>query len=426
MSSTAGEAELLGAARPEAARLGADALLLVSFGGPEGPDDVLPFLRNVTRGRDVPEARLAEVAAHYHRFGGRSPINDQNRALLAALRAELAPLPVYWGNRNWAPYLKDALARMTADGVRRAACFVTSAFASYSGCRQYREDLAQASAAVGPNAPELVKLRPFFDHPGFVEPMAERIREALGRLDPSEAARAHLVFVAHSLPLAQARAAGPDGGAYERQLHWLARAVTRRVSGGGKDGFVMDGAGDAGARGRGEGGRTRPFSVAYSSRSGPPSVPWLTPDVGDQLDALAGVGVRTVVVVPAGFVSDHMEVVYDLDVEAADRGRAAGLTIVRAATVGTDPRFVSMVGQLMAERAGAAAGRAAAAGGSAHAVCPLHCCEPPAGRPAAAGTPADPARSPQPAGRGGGAGGLGRTGDVRAVRRGTGRRTDEG
>jgi ferrochelatase len=402
-------------------------LLLVSFGGPEGPEEVMPFLRNVVRGRDVPEARLAEVAAHYRRFGGRSPINEQNRALLAALRAELAPLPVYWGNRNWAPYLTEALAQMAADGVRRAACFVTSAFASYSGCRQYREDLASASAAVGPGAPELFKLRPFYDHPGFVEPTVDRVREALGRLDPREAARAHLVFAAHSLPLAQARAAGPTGGAYERQLHRLALTVANRLNGSEKDG-PSGAALDVGARGGpGEGGRTRPFSVAYSSRSGPPSVPWLTPDVGDRLDALAGAGVSTVVLVPAGFVSDHMEVVYDLDVEAADRGRAAGLTLVRAATVGTDARFVSMVGRLMAERAETAApGRAESADGSAPDVCPFHCCEPPVSRPAAAGTTADLARSPQPAGRGGGAGGLGRAGEVRAVRRGTGPRTDEG
>ncbi len=359
---------------------GIDALLLVSFGGPDGPGDVMPFLRNVTRGRDVPEARLADVASHYYHFGGRSPINGQNRALLAALRHELAPLPVYWGNRNWKPFLAEVLAAMTADGVRRAACFVTSAFASYSGCRQYREDLADALAAAGPGAPELLKLRAFFDHPGFVEPMADRVRDALAALEPREAAGAHLVFVAHSVPLSQARRAGTTGGAYEQQVHASARAVVDRIN-------VLD-------RGRhDEVGTARPFSVAYSSRSGSRAVPWLTPDVGDELEALAHTGVEAVVLVPVGFVSDHMEVVYDLDVEAAGRGRAAGLAIVRAATVGTDRRFVAMVGEMLAERVDPTRPRRAlSALGPAHDVCPLWCCEPQVSRPAAAGTPEDLAR----------------------------------
>jgi ferrochelatase len=360
---------------------GIDALLLVSFGGPDGPDDVMPFLRNVTRGRDVPEARLAEVAEHYHHFGGRSPINDQNRTLLAALREELAPLPVYWGNRNWKPFLADALAAMTADGVRRAACFITSAFASYSGCRQYREDLADALAAGGPDAPELVKLRGFFDHPGFVEPMADGVRDALATLEPREAAGAHLVFVAHSIPLTQARKAGTAGGAYEQQLHASARAIVDRVN-------LLDEAE------RGERRPARPFSIAYSSRSGPRTVPWLTPDVGDELATLADTGVEAVVLVPVGFVSDHMEVVFDLDIEAAGRGRAAGLAVVRAATVGSDRRFVAMVGEMLAERVDPSRPRRAlSALGPAHDVCPLWCCEPQVSRPAAAGTSEDLVRT---------------------------------
>jgi ferrochelatase len=346
----------------------------------------MPFLRNVVRGRDVPEVRLAEVAEHYHRFGGRSPINEQNRALLAALRRELDPLPVYWGNRNWKPFLAEALAAMAADGVRRAACFVTSGFASYSGCRQYREDLADAMTAVGPDVPELLKLRAFFDHPGFVEPMAEHVCDALATLEPRRAAEAHLVFVAHSVPLAQARTAGIKGGAYEQQLHASARAIVDRVN-----------SLDKAMRGNDE--PARPFSIAYSSRSGPRAVPWLTPDVGDELETLADAGVEAVVLVPVGFVSDHMEVVFDLDVEAAGRGRAAGLTVVRAATVGSDRRFVAMVGEMLAERVDPTRRmRALSALGPAHDVCPLWCCEPQVSRPAAAGTPEDLARTPESTG----------------------------
>jgi ferrochelatase len=353
-----------------------DALLLVSFGGPEGPDDVLPFLRNVTRGRGVPERRLAEVARHYDAFGGRSPINDQNRALLAALREELAPLPVYWGNRNWQPYVSDALASMRADGITRAACFMTSAFASYSGCRQYREDLADALAGSA-DPPVLDKLRLFFDHPGFVEPTIDRTIEALADLPEDARDSAALLFVAHSLPVSQAEASGPAGGAYPGQLAAVAGAVA---------GAVADRAGWHG-----------PFEVAYSSRSGPPSVPWLGPDIGDRLAALPSDGVRAAVVVPFGFVSDHLEVLYDLDVEAAARARDAGVTVRRAATVGTDPRFVRMIAELLAERESADPVRPAlTAWGPSHDVCPLRCCEPARRRPAAAGTPGDlkPATGP--------------------------------
>lgn len=357
-----------------------DALLLVSFGGPEGPDDVLPFLRNVTRGRDVPPDRLAEVARHYRRFGGRSPINDQNRALLAALRAALPDLPVYWGNRNWTPYLTEAIAAMRADGIRRAACFVTSALASYSGCRQYRENLAAAVADVGPGAPELIKLRLFFDHPGFVGPMVDRCVRALDELPKPVRAEAHLIFVAHSLPTSQAAASGPHGGAYVRQLRAAGGAVAERVA----------------ART----GVSRRWDVAYCSRSGPPGTPWLEPDVNDRLRELADAGAPGAVIVPIGFVSDHMEVVYDLDVEAMTTARERGLTVTRAATVGTDKRFVTMVAELVEERRRPTGTRPAlSTQGPSHDVCPLHCCEPRVRRPAAAGVPADLAGPAGPAER---------------------------
>ncbi len=351
-----------------------DALLLVSFGGPESPSDVVPFLRNVTRGRGVPEERLTRVAEQYRRFGGRSPINDQNRALLAALRVELAPLPVYWGNRNWSPFLADALERMRRDGVGRAACFVTSAFASYSGCRQYRENLAQARAQVGPGAPELIKLRQYFDHPGFVLPMVDHVVDELATIPAALREETRLVFVAHSIPLAQAASSGPDGDAYPRQLAAAAEVIVDRVA-------LRT-------------GRRHRHDLVYSSRSGPPAVPWLAPDVGDHLAALGSAGdTRSVVVVPIGFVSDHMEVVHDLDVMAAARAQAAGLSFRRASTVGTDPRFVTMVRELLDERRrGDLSPAALSPLGPSHDVCPLWCCAPrPPGRrlPAAAGVPAD-------------------------------------
>ncbi|WP_084010397.1 ferrochelatase [Pseudofrankia sp. DC12] len=352
-----------------------DALLLLTFGGPDGPDDVLPFLRNVTRGRGVPEARIAQVAEHYHRLGGRSPINDQSRELLRALRDELAPLPVYWGNRNWEPLLGAALAEMRADGVRRAAVFVPSVFATYSACRQYRENLAAGLAALpaGDPVPELVKLRVFFDHPGFVEPMVDRVAAGLERLPAGLRDGAHLVFVAHSVPRRQAAESGPDGGAYPAQLAAVSRAIVEAVAG--------------------RGGREHPWDVAYCSRSGPPTVPWLEPDVGDRVEQLAAAGTRAVVIVPVGFVSDHMEVIQDLDRDALARAEKAGVQAVRAGTVGADPRFVQMVAELLAERRDPGLPRRSCAGlGPFPDVCPTDCCSAPTVEdraPAAAGTPAD-------------------------------------
>jgi protoporphyrin/coproporphyrin ferrochelatase len=302
---------------------GYDAVLLVSFGGPDGPDDVVPFLRNVTRGRDVPAERLAAVARTYERFGGRSPINDQNRALRDALRAELRraghDLPVYWGNRNWRPYLRDAVAEMVADGVRAALAIVTSAFSSYSSCRQYLDDLDGARAAVGPDAPRIDKIRPYFNHPGFVATWTESLGAAFARLPAERRSGARLVFTAHSIP--RAMAAGCD---YEAQLRETARLVAASWSQVG-------------------------WELAWQSRSGPPSVPWLEPDVGERLAALPAEGVDTVVLAPLGFVSDHMEVAYDLDVVAAPRAEALGLRLVRAATPGTDPHFVAMARELVEE-----------------------------------------------------------------------------
>ena len=348
-----------------------DAFLLVSFGGPEGPGDVLPFLRNVTRGRGIPDARLAEVAGHYHAFGGVSPINQQCRDLLAATGKELAAagldLPLYWGNRNWHPYLADTVATMAADGVRRAIAFVTSAYGSYSSCRQYLGDIEAARAQAGPGAPEIGKIRHYFNHPGFIEPFADATLAAIGRLPPDAAGGAHLVFTAHSVPVSMAAASGPAGGLYEAQLTEAARLIRERV--------------------QAAEGRERPWRLVYQSRSGPPSVPWLEPDVGDHLTSLAASGAPGAVLVPVGFVSDHLEVVYDLDTEAAELARELGLPLARAATPGTDPRFATMIADLVRERISGRPGQALGTLGPAPAQCPRSCCPPPArpARPAAPG-----------------------------------------
>ncbi len=353
-----------------------DAVLLVSFGGPEGPDDVLPFLENVTRGRGIPPERLAEVAEHYQLFGGVSPINAQNAALLAALRKELADeqldLPVYWGNRNWDPYLGDAVRAMASDGVRRALAFVTTAYSSYSGCRQYRENLFDAAEQV-PGAPVIDKIRPYFDHPGFVGPFVDATVEALGELPHAVRAGARLVFTTHSIPTAQADGSGAlpgAGGGYVAQHRAVATLVAEGV------------ARETGAEHR--------WDLVYQSRSGPPSQPWLEPDVGEHLEQLAADGVPAVVVVPIGFVSDHLEVVYDLDTLARQTAGLLDLPMIRAATPGTDPRFVAMVVDLVRERVdGRPPGQRAAlsALGPWRDVCLPDCCPNPRGpRPALAGS----------------------------------------
>lgn len=326
-----------------------DAVLVVSFGGPEGPEEVLPFMRNVTRGRDIPRARLEEVSQHYHRFGGRSPINDHNRALVAALRAELAEhgpdLPVFWGNRNWRPLLPDAVREMRDAGVERALALATSAYASYSGCRQYREDLARARDEVGPGAPQIDKIRVFYNHPGFIAAAIDRVRDALDDLDGGDRDGARLVFTVHSIPRTMSRHCD-----YEAQAYEACRLVAEGLGG------------DHG------------WDLVYNSRSGPPAVPWLEPDVNDHLEEVAASGARAVVVVPIGFVSDHMEVVYDLDIEAAATARRLGLAFARAATVGTHPRFVTGLRQLVAERVSGAPRLALGTRGASHDACPLDCC----------------------------------------------------
>ncbi|HZT37892.1 MAG TPA: ferrochelatase [Bryobacteraceae bacterium] len=325
-----------------------DALLVLSFGGPERREDVIPFLEIVLRGRNVPRERLLEVAEHYFHCGGRSPINDQNRELIAALRREFdangLKLPVYWGNRNWHPFLVDALKQMRADGVRRALVFVTSAFGSYSGCRQYLEDMAAAQREAGENAPELFKLRGFFNHPGFIETMAERTRSALDQIPADERDEGRIVFTAHSLPV-QMAASSP----YVEQLSEACRLTAAAV-------------------GRAE------WELAYQSRSGPPSQPWLEPDICAVLRRIASTGARHAVVVPIGFVSDHMEVIYDLDTEARRVAEEAGVRMIRAQTAGAHPRFVRMVRELVAERA--TNGQRAAMGllGPAPDNCALDCC----------------------------------------------------
>lgn len=312
-----------------------DALLVLSFGGPEGSEDVIPFLENVTRGRDIPRERLEEVATHYHAFGGRSPINDQNRALVAALDERLATrrisVPVYWGNRNWYPHLADELELMRRNGVERAAVFVTSAYSSYSGCRQYREDMADAVAVVGTDSPRLDRLRHCFDHPGFVEANVDGVVGALGDLPAGVADQAHLVFVTHSIPDQMAAASGPDGDAYVAQHEAVASGVA--------DGVAQ------------RTGTDRPYELVYCSRSESPQTPWLEPDVNTHLSDLAARGARGAVLVPIGFVSDHMEVVFDLDTEATGTAQGLDLPVVRAATAGTHPAFVDAIVDLVVERA---------------------------------------------------------------------------
>jgi ferrochelatase len=339
--------------------VGFDAFLLVSFGGPERPSDVLPFLQNVTRGRGVPPHRLAEVAEHYQHFGGVSPINDQCRALLAALRAEFADhaldLPLYWGNRNWHPMLADTLATMRDDGVRQAVAFVTSAYGSYSSCRQYLDDIAAARAAAGPRAPSVVKLRHYHDHPGHVDPHADAVRQAVASLEPTPRERIRLVFTAHSIPVSMARGAGPEGGRYEAQLRETAALVAGRAA------PDLD------------------WDLVWQSRSGPEHVPWLEPDVNDHLERVAAAGTAGVVLSPIGFVSDHLEVAWDLDTEAAGTAKRLGLAFARAATPGTDPRFVSMIRELVRERMDASGPDPGSRLGTLPVwdTCASHCCRAP-------------------------------------------------
>lgn len=318
------------------------AVLLLSFGGPDGPGEVMPFLRRVTAGKGVPEGRLAAVARHYHDRGGVSPINAENRALVAALEGELRgrglSIPVVWGNRHSAPFTADALAEAHALGARRVVTVVTSAYPSYSGCRQYREDLARAGAAVASRgmAVAIDKVRPYADHPGFLDASAGLVTDAVRGLLAAGPARPHLVFVTHSIPVAMANSSGPDGHDYVR-LH-------RRVA------ATAAAAASAGC------GRRLDASLAFCSRSGPPSQPWLEPDVVDHLGELAANGVDAVALAPIGFVADHMEVVEDLDTQAAQRAHDLGMAWVRVPTVRDDSRFVAGLVDLLLERAAQARG----------------------------------------------------------------------
>lgn len=349
-----------GATTPEAARFDDeareyDAVLVMSFGGPEGMEQVLPFLENVTRGRNIPRERLLEVAHHYEAFDGVSPINAQNRALIAALEAELAThgpkLPVYFGNRNWHPYITDTVRAMREAGVRRAIAFVTSGFSCYSGCRQYREDIVRALDAV-PGAPEIDKIRVFFNHPGFIRPNADNLRRALEQIPPERRARAKVAFTAHSIPVAMAKTS-----AYEAQLAEASRLVA-----------------ESAGRNGGSVGRAA-WELVYQSRSGSPHVPWLEPDVLDYIDKIAREGATDVVLLPLGFVSDHMEVLFDLDLEARERAKALGVNLIRAPSVGTAPAFIRMIRDLIVERMAARPERPAVGRlGPWQDICPVNCC----------------------------------------------------
>jgi protoporphyrin/coproporphyrin ferrochelatase len=330
-----------------------DALLLVSFGGPEKDQDVMPFLENVTRGRNIPRERLQEVAGHYYHFGGMSPINDQCRELVAAIGREFGEhgleLPVYWGNRNWHPLLPDTLRQMRADGVIRALAFMTSAYSSYSGCRQYRENVKAAQEEVGAGAPQVDKLRAFYNHPHYVEASAAEVRDALAQIPAERRTSVELVFTAHSIPRSMA-----DTSDYEQQLRETCRLVAQAL-------------------------QLEEYRLVFQSRSGAPNQPWLEPDILDYLRTLPGSGVTDVLVAPIGFVSDHMEVLYDLDTEAKELAAELKLNLVRAATVGTHPTFVRMIRELVEERMNPDSPKLSIGQfGPNHDVCPVNCCAPPA------------------------------------------------
>lgn len=330
---------------------GYDAILVVAFGGPEKPDDVMPFLENVTRGRRIPRERLLEVAEHYYAFGGVSPLNQQVRDLIAVLEPELQAhgidLPIYWGNRNWTPMLPDTLREMTGNGVRRALALVLAAYSSYSSCRQYRENIEAAREAVGPDAPRVDKVRVFYNHPGFIVANADHLRQTLEQVPADRRGSVRLAFTAHSLPMPMA-----DGSDYEVQLTETSRLLAEAV------GIPPD-----------------RWKLVYQSRSGRPQDPWLEPDISDHLDDLAKEGVRDVIVHPIGFLSDHVEVLYDLDDEARRHAESLGLNYLRASTVGTHPEFVAMLRSLIQERLDRSVDRPAIGRFPAnHDFCPADCC----------------------------------------------------
>lgn len=328
-----------------------DALLVLSFGGPESMDDVMPFLENVTRGRGVPRERLLEVAHHYEMFDGVSPINAQNRALIAALQAEFETnglnLPIYFGNRNWHPFLTDTMRQMRDDGVKNALAFFTSAYSSYSGCRQYRENIMAAQEEVGEGAPKVSLLRKFYNHPGFVEPNIANIRAALEQIPAERRDGAYVAFTAHSIPQSMA-----DNCMYEVQLADTCQIIAEALN-------------------------LKQWKLVYQSRSGSPSIPWLEPDILDHMRDLHQQGTTDLVIAPVGFISDHMEVMFDLDVEALELAGELGMTMIRAASVGTHPQFVRMIYDLIIERMTQNPDKPALGSrGASHDVCPLNCCLP--------------------------------------------------
>ena len=329
-----------------------DAILVVSFGGPEGHDDVIPFLENVLRGRNVPRERMLAVAEHYYHFDGKSPINQQTRDLIAAISNELTQhgpnLPVYWGNRNWHPMLADTLRQMKQDGIMSALAFVTSAYSSYSGCRQYREDIARAQAEVGVGAPQINKTRVFFNHPGFLEATEDRLREALSLLPAQVRQSVEIVYVAHSIPMAMANSSD-----YVKQLGEVRRLASRAL------GVTND-------------------ALVYQSRSGAPGQPWLEPDVLDYLHELRKKNLASAVVIaPISFICDHMEVLYDLDIEARHLCEELALPMARAKTVGVHPKFIAMIRELVLERTQGAERRALGSLGPREDVCAEDCCPAP-------------------------------------------------
>lgn len=326
-----------------------DAILYVSFGGPEGMEDVMPYLENVLRGRRVPEVRKQEVARHYEAFGGISPINRQNRQVIDALGPLLEELglslPIYFGNRNWNPLLPATMRQMASDGVQRALAFVTSAYSSYSGCRQYRENISSAREEAGDAAPRVDKIRVFYNHPLFIEANAERLRDALGEVPESMRDDAAILFTAHSLPAEMAAVSN-----YEAQLRETCRLVAGQSCAGS-------------------------WKLVFQSRSGSPSQPWLEPDVCGEIARLAGDGARQIVLAPVGFLSDHMEVLHDLDVEAADTAKSHGVSLVRSQTVGCHPAYLRMIAALIEERVRPGGDRPALGerGAGPH-RCPAGCC----------------------------------------------------
>jgi len=328
-----------------------DAILVMSFGGPEGMEDVVPFLENVTRGRNIPRERLEVVGEHYSLFDGISPINAQNRALIAALEDELKAngidLPVYFGNRNWHPLVEDTMQQMKEDGIKNALTFFTSGFSCYSGCRQYREDIMRAMDTVGDDAPQFDKIRVFYNHPGFINPNVANLKNAIAQFPQEKQSDVHVIFTAHSIPMGMAK-----NSDYEIQLKAACELVAQATD-------IED------------------YVLVYQSRSGPPQVPWLEPDIIDYMEEIHAKGINDIVIMPIGFISDHMEVMFDLDTEALQKAEELGMNMVRAATVGTHPDFITMIRQLIEERLTKNPVRLALGDrGPNHDICPLNCCLP--------------------------------------------------